>query len=38
MRDLNPTVLVMAVTEPLNWGNAMELMRGNNCVVDIKNN
>ena len=32
MRDLNPTISVIAVTEPLIWGNAMELVRGNDCV------
>ena len=34
MRSLNPTVFVMAVTEPLAWDKDMELVRGNDCVVD----
>ena len=34
MRDLNPTVSVTAVTEPLTWDNTMELVKGNDCVVD----
>ena len=38
MRALNPTILVTAVMEPLTWDNAMELVRGNNCVVDTSNN
>ena len=38
MRDLKPTVLVTAVTEPLTWDNTMELVRGNDCVVDAINN
>ena len=38
MRALNPTVLVMAVTEPLTWDNAMELVRGNNRVLDTSDN
>ena len=38
MRDLNPTVLVTAVLEPLTWDNAMELVRGTDCVVDTSNN
>ena len=29
MRALNPTVSVTAVTEPLTWDNAMELVRDN---------
>ena len=38
MRALNPTVLVTAVTELLTWDNAIELVRGNDCVVDASNN
>ena len=38
MRDLNPTLLVTAVTEPLTWDNTMELVRGNDSVVDASNN
>ena len=38
MRALNPTALVMTVTEPLTWDNGMELVRGNNWVVDTSNN
>ena len=38
MRSLNPTALVTAVTEPLTWYKDMELVRGNDCVVDIRNN
>ena len=34
MRDINPTVLVTAVTDPLIWDNTMELVRGKKCVVD----
>ena len=34
MRDLNPTLSVMAVVYPLSWDNSMELMRGNDCVMD----
>ena len=38
MRDLNPTVFVMAVTEPLTWENLMDIGRVNDCVVYIRNN
>ena len=38
MRSLNITVSVMAVTEPLNWDNAMDLVRGKDCVVDTSDN
>ena len=38
MRDLNPTALVTAVTDPLTWDNSMEIVRGNNCVVDTIDN
>ena len=38
VRDLNPTVLVTAMTDPLTWDNTMELVRGNDCVMDISNN
>ena len=38
MRDLNHTALVTAVTDPLTWDNTMELVRGNNCVVDNGDN
>ena len=38
MRALNPTVLVTSVTEPLTWDNAMELVRGDDCVVDARDN
>ena len=38
MRYLNPTLLVMAVTDPLTWDNDMELVRGNGCVMDARNN
>ena len=35
MRSLIPTA---SLTEPLTWDNAMELVRGNNCVVDTSDN
>ena len=38
MRALNPTASVTSVTDPLTWDNAMKLVRGNNCVVDTKDN
>ena len=38
MRALNPTVSVTAVIEPLNWDKDMELLRGNDCVVDTSDN
>ena len=38
MRSLNPTVLVTDVTETLIWDNGMEIVRGNEYVVDISNN
>ena len=38
MRSLNPTVSVTDVTETLIWDNGMELVRGNEYVVDISNN
>ena len=38
MRDLKPTVLLTAVIEPLNLENHMDIVRGNDCVVDIINN
>ena len=38
MRALNPIVSVTSVTHPLNWENSMELVRGNDCVVDARNN
>ena len=38
MRALNTTALVTAVTDPLTWDNTMELVRGNNCVVDTRDN
>ena len=38
MRALNPTVLVKAVTGPLTWYNTMELVRGNDCVVETSDN
>ena len=38
MRDLNPTLLVTAVTEPLTWDNTMELVRGNDYVVETSDN
>ena len=38
MRDLNPTLLVTAMTETLTWDNAMELVRSNDFVVDNRNN
>ena len=38
IRNLNPAVLVTYRTEPLTWDNAMELVRGNDCVVDTSNN
>ena len=37
-RALNPTVSVMSVMEPLTWDNDMVVVRGNNCVVDARNN
>ena len=38
MRALNSTILVTAVMEPLTWENNMELVRGNDCVVDTTDN
>ena len=38
MWDLNPTVLVMAVTDTLTWDNAMEIVRVNYCVLDDRDN
>ena len=38
MRALNPTVSVTALTESLTCNNAMELVRGNGCVVDDSDN
>ena len=38
MRDLNHTASATAVTDPLTWDNTMELVRGNNCVVDNGDN
>ena len=38
MRALNPTVSVTAVTEPLTWDNTMQLVRGNDWVVDTRDN
>ena len=38
MRDLNPTVSVMSVTDTLTWENAMDIGRVNDCVVYIRNN
>ena len=38
MRSLNPTVSVTAVSHPLTWDNYMELVRGNDCMVDASNN
>ena len=38
MRALNPTVSVTTLTEPLTWDNYMEIVRGNNCVVDAISN
>ena len=38
MKDLNPTVFVMAVMEPLTWDNTMELVRGKGCVLDTSYN
>ena len=34
-RSLNPTVSVTAVVDPLVWDNDMDLVRGNDCVVNI---
>ena len=34
MRALSPTASVTSVTDTLTWDNAMELVRGNSCVVD----
>ena len=36
MRALNPTILLTTVTDPLTWENAMDIGRGNDCVVDIR--
>ena len=36
--SLNLTISVTAVTEPLNWDNAMEILSGNDCVVDAIDN
>ena len=38
MRSVNPTLLVTPMTEPLTWDSAMELVRGNKCVMDAINN
>ena len=38
MRALNPTVSVMDVMDPLIWDKTMEIVRGNNYVVDFRNN
>ena len=38
MRSLNLTVSVTAVTEPLTWDNSMDLVRGNDYVVDARDN
>ena len=38
MRDLNSTLLVTAVTEPLTWDNAMKIVRADDCVVDASSN
>ena len=38
MRDLNPTVSVTSVTEPLTWENAMDIGRDKKCVVEIRDN
>ena len=37
-RDLNPTVSVTDVTETLIWDNDLELVRYNDCVVDVSDN
>ena len=37
-RDLNPTVLVTAVTDPLACDNDMNIARGNGCMVDTGHN
>ena len=37
-RALKPTVLVRAVMDPLNLENNMDIVRGNDCVVDIIDN
>ena len=34
MSSLNPTVFVTAVMEPLTWYSTMEVVSGNNYVVD----
>ena len=38
MRALNPTASVTTAMEPITWDNAMELVRGNNYVVDTSDN
>ena len=38
MRDLNPTVLLTSVTDTLTWEKSMDIGRGNDCVVYIRNN
>ena len=38
MRALNPNVSVTSVMEPITWDKAMELVRGNDCMVDTSNN
>ena len=38
MRSLKPTVSFKDVTEPLTWDIAMELVRGNDRVVDTSDN
>ena len=38
MMSLNPTVSVTAMTETLNWDKAIEIVRGNDCVVDTSYN
>ena len=37
-RALNLAVFVTAMTEPLNWDNAMEKVRVNDCMVDARDN
>ena len=38
MRALNPTVSVMDVMDPLIWDKTMEIVRGNDCVVEAIDN
>ena len=38
IRDLKSTLSMTAVTDTLTWDNTTELVRGNDCVVDTREN